>query len=228
MVNKEVTIVPKYEELVEVMRAKVEDLTDEQVKVRGKVESGLLPMLRAGIPLGKRTWSNPKLAAETDTWMTGQVNRQPIVCNGEVLFVGKPRHPMKAEKAPSETRQKLPQTVAECLKGDFKQVWPHTFQAKDLGGLEIVWMTDEDQEMFVPVQAKYFDLVVDRFPSTTWFAKTPLDVVQSRVKNRGLKDNVVAMIMPFALEGSLEVPGPREGWMNDKGGEVQESTREAV
>lgn len=170
-------------------------------------------MLRAGIPVERRTKGDKKAILVGDyRWTTGRVSNQPIVTNGEVIFVGKPIKAMETIKASAEVRKRFPKTIAACLKGVFEEFRPHTYQLKRLGELEMIWLANKDQDVKIPIQVKYYDFLVDKFPKGKWFAQDVVSPVQIRVTNRGLKDNVVALLMPYTLQGVLEEPKDREGW----------------
>lgn len=169
--------------------------------------------LRAGIPAERRTKGDKKAVLTGDyRWTTGRVSNQPIVTNGEVIFVGKPIKAMEIYKAPADVKKRFPQTIAACLKGVFEEIWPHTYQLKRLGEFEMIWLVSKDQSVKIPIQVKYFDFLADKFPKGKWFGQDAVSPVQIRVKNRGLKDNVVALLMPYTLQGILEEPKDREGW----------------
>ena len=64
-------------------------------------------MLRAGIPAERRTKGNKKAFLDGDYhWTTGRVSNQPIVTNGEVIYVGKPIKAMELYKAPASVKKK--------------------------------------------------------------------------------------------------------------------------
>ena len=187
-------------------------LTDKGATMHEQIQ-GRERLLQKGIPAKRRNRLEPKAILSGDyRWATGQVSNQPIVTNGELICVGKPVAAMKAEQAPPDVRKKFPKTIASCLKGDFEQLWPHVYQVKKLGELEMIWMANADQKIRIPVQVKYFDFLADKFPKGLWFGIDDMNPVQLRVKNRGLKDNVVGLLMPFALQGVLELPAKLEDW----------------
>jgi hypothetical protein len=209
-----VSLLKVYEEMVRLLSTPEDDLSEAEGKKLEQIRTVVVPKLKAGVPFEKRGWQDPKAVVNSNKWLTGTVSRKPIACNGEMLFVGKPRSPMFAEQAPSDTRQRLPQTVASCLKGRFQPVQPHTYQIEELGLVELVWMANAKQEFFVAIQAKYHDFLIDRFPKLSWFAKSQYDSVQARVQNRGLKDNVVAIVMPYIVKEPIKPPAPRKGWLD--------------
>lgn len=177
-------------------------------QIRSREES-----LQRGIPAKRRVKLDPKAVISGDyRWATGKVTNQPICTNGELIYVGKPTDAMKAEQAPADIRKRFPKTIATCLKGKFEQFWPHTYQVKKLGELEMVWLANASQEIFIPIQVKYYDFLTEKFKKGSWFGIDDISAVQMRVKNRGLKDNVVGLLMPFALQGVLAPPKKIEDW----------------
>lgn len=187
-------------------------LTDEGEALFQKVKTKE-KLLRAGIPVERRTTSDKTAILEGSAlWATGRVSNQPLVTNGEVIFVGKPITAMAAKPAPPDVKKRFPQTIAACLKGKFVQLWPHSFQLKRLGEFEMIWLANKDQSVKIPIQVKYFDFLADKFPKGKWFGQDVVSAVQIRVTNRGLKNNVVALLMPYSLQGTLADPKDREGW----------------
>ncbi len=195
------------------------DLMDEDGKLTDQGEAlfqklkAREKMLRTGIPVERRKVGDKLAILEGSAlWATGRVSNQPLVTNGEVIFVGKPIKAMEAKPAPPEVKKRFPQTIAACLKGKFVQLWPHTFQLKKLGEFEMIWLANKDQSVKIPIQVKYFDFLADKFPKGMWFGQDVVSAVQVRVTNRGLKNNVVALLMPYSLQGTLADPKDREGW----------------
>lgn len=174
--------------------------------------------LQKGIPFEKRMVADPmKIFGNLDyKWKTGMVSRKNVFTNGEVIIIGTIERKFKAEKGAIELRKKLPLIIARSLKASFEEVWPHTFQIEKLGGVELVWLANAGQERYEAIQAQYYDYLRDKFPTGKWFAESPRMPLQVRVKNRGLRDGVVALVMPLLMEGWPWMPVKREEWGSGK------------
>jgi len=170
--------------------------------------------LQVGIPSETRTKINSKailIQPPMKQWYVASHKGKKLVTNGEILYFGKPLSAMKAQKLDV---QRLKHTIAECHKGEFVQIFPHTYQIEELGGTEAVWLSDAKQGLFIAVQAKLFDFLADRFKAGRFFGMGATLVVQVRVRNLGLKNDVAAFIMPLmpGPKSKLKEPQKREGW----------------
>jgi len=173
--------------------------------------------LKKGIPLSERNNRDAKrLCREsTEQWLFVMLGKDQIVTNGELLFVGKPEPAMRATRGDDDLRRKIPEVIKQCGKGGFKQLWPHSYQAFSLGGVDLVWMADETQGLMIPILAKYFDFIFGRFPKSTFWGSGYDVPVQAKVRSKGIKDSVVALIATFELAGQLEVPAKLERWRDE-------------
>lgn len=139
---------------------------------------------------------------------------------------------MDASRAGEELKNDVPDIIRNCGKGKPKQVWPHSYQAYSLGGIDLIWFADEEQNLIVAIQAKYFDFVFGRFPRATfWATEDSMIPIQARVRSKG-KNGVVALIAQFDVAGELEKPKERKEWRNEMHPEdlpvVAEEDRSAV
>jgi hypothetical protein len=167
-------------------------------------------VLKGGVPLERRKLGEPKKLLEYECrWNTGTLKKQPYFTNGEVFVIGKPEAAMQTRKGSSELRQAVPNTLRTSLAGDFEEVFPVAWQTLVFGDLEVIWLVNEKQENPVAMQVMYFDYLKKRFPKGKYFvaveptASTP---IQIRVRNKGIKDNVCALVMPFDIGPAFEVP----------------------
>ncbi len=192
-------------------------LTEQGLKVAAKVEK-IVELLKKGVPIESRVVTSEKkayLSSSRTPWWALKQKRMTLCSNGEMLVIGDPVKEMKAEKMPEEIQKKIPGLFKRFQKEATKQIFPHSYQVKDLGGLELVWLADEKQEFFIPVQAKYFDYVLSRFPTARIFSSGKLtDAVVMKVKNRGVK-GIVAAVMPIMTFEDSPKPAKREGWKVD-------------
>lgn len=179
-----------------------------------------LGVLREGVSINERkvTASNAIFLDEKPAWFYGEASQKPWVANTEVLFLGrKPDKAMNAEKGTSSQRKSVPVTLRGVLKGKKDktlEVKPYAFQMDEFDGIELIWLKDADDILFIPLQAKYFDYIQDRFPKVTYHIDEDNNgnsAVQLRVKNQGIKFNCVGLIMPVKLEDFIPIPSVTEG-----------------
>jgi hypothetical protein len=169
-------------------------------------------LLRNGLPIEKRKKTDPKAILNSELpWVVGLIKKKDWVSNGELFILGKPEKGMEAVKGSSELRQLMPTIVAKAASPkDLVEIEPKIWQMYDIGGLDFVWLNDDKGEgmTFVPIQSKYLDYIKDRYPSGKFFIrrKKADSVIQVRVTNRGLKNNIVALVMPFDLAGTMQIP----------------------
>jgi len=126
--------------------------------------------------------------------MMGQACKQPVVSNGELLILGKPFKWMGAAPASAEKKPLFQRVVDSGATKVSMLLRPHTYQMLELGGMEIVWLSNKEQDTFVAVQVGYYDTVVVRYPTASFYLSKDHAIVQARVRNRGLKNSVVALI----------------------------------
>ena len=185
--------------------------------------SARIDELKKGVPLERRRLAEPKKLMEYECpWNTGTIKKQTYFTNGELFVLGKPETVMKSKKGSSELRQAVPNTLRSSLAGDFEEVFPAAWQTLVFGDLEVIWLCNKEQKNPVAMQTMYFDYLNKRFPKGKYFnaveptASTP---IQIRVRNKGIKNNVCALIMPFDIGPAFEVPD--FGGLNGGSKEVQ-------
>lgn len=171
--------------------------------------------LKKGVPFEKRKASDPHKATGRGTlWLTGTLKKKHYMTDGALFILGKLGNQTKAEvrQGSSNLRQVIPRSVNQSISvKDVIPVFPHTWMMSGLGELDLIWMVNEEEDTFVPIQSKYYDMVVSKFPSVKFFTVkgSSEDVVQARVEKHGLKNNVVAVIMPMDLGGTMPIPKKR-------------------
>jgi len=174
-----------------------------------------LQALRDGISLRLRKAADPKAIfdGEDGEWFMGEASKKPWVANTEVLFIGrKPDPQFNASKGTPKQRKAVPSTLRSILKGKSDatiELKPYAFQRDEFDGIELIWFRDDDETLFVPLQAKYFDYITDRFPKATYHVDENSDgqtAVQIRVKNQGIKFNCVGLVMPVKVEDFIPIP----------------------
>ena len=170
--------------------------------------------LQVGIPFKRRTSADPAKIKEPSrrSWKTGRVGNQLVTTNSEIIFTGP--SVLSTTKASIDLRKKLHPAVALALKGDFVEVWPHTFQIESLGGGGLVWLARKGQDGWVAIQAKYYDFLRAKFPTGRWYAVDGERPVQIRVKNKGWKNGVVALVQPIEVNKGVKLPTVRSDWGN--------------
>lgn len=188
------------------------------VKIRKREEE-----LRKGIACVERKGRDSKRALRESPapWFFAVLGKDQVVTNGEILLVGNPDPDMHATRAKDELKKEIPDVIRRSGRGVFKQVWPHSYQAFSFGGVDLVWLSDQRQELMLAVQAKYLDFLFGRFPRSTFWATSLEMPVQVRVRAKGIKDNVVALIAVFNVADVLEVPKKIKGWKEASDAEVQ-------
>lgn len=174
--------------------------------------------LRKGMPFEKRTRRDEPLEySSIRPWYMGKAFETDVFSNGEIMVVGKPHKLMNAIRGPSAIRATFHLILNKLAsKKNMKQMFPHTFQAERLGGLELIWLADDPQKMFIPLQARYFDYIMDRFPRATFWGTSPSEAVTVKVRNKGVKNWVVGAVMPFIVETLVPFPTKRESWTHEE------------
>lgn len=179
--------------------------------------------LRDGIPFIERLRRNPKTAiASVRPWVKGSLGKIKAVTNGELLYVGQPVEGMSINHA---SKVDVRRVVAKLLQQKMVEVFPHSYQVEELGGIELIWMTDKEQNRMIAVQAKYFDFVCARYPRAQYMMTEDGRAVQGNIPGKGFGNGVVAIIMAVEIDekGSLRPPQKRKGW-EANGKAVQEDT----
>lgn len=169
-------------------------LTEKGVELAKKV-CETEKKLQAGVPFETRKRQNPQAMVEESglAWYQATVKTKPVCSNGEILFFGKPERGMSTLKMGANF---VKQNIKKCTVGVFKEVFPQKYKISNLGGLEWVILANAEGGPVAAIQAKYFDFVRHRFPKGQFFARNESTAVQVRVQNMGLKDDVIACIMP--------------------------------
>jgi hypothetical protein len=170
--------------------------------------------LRQGVPFVMRVKTNAA-AAERPTsssigWFTAEIKKKQYITNGALFLLGKPSKEMEAAPANAEQRQGIANAINSGTAGkktDYAQLSPKVYQVAGIGGMELAWLFSEDDSIAMAIQAMFFDLIKERYPTATFWAhskkaaaKETLVPIQARVTNRGLKNNVVALVMPVEVE----------------------------
>ena len=163
--------------------------------------------LQKGVPFAVRKKQDPEAIVSKlprTTWFESTVLKKQVISNGEILFFGKPAKGMEAVKAEAAPIKK---NLKTCSGGGYVEVTPHTYQIVALGQVEFIWLASKGEDLMLPIQTKYFDFVRKRYTSGTFFARSDKEAVQVRVVNQGLKEDVIALIMPVIEIG--EKPAKR-------------------
>jgi len=147
----------------------------------------------------------------TSPWLIGQACKQSVVSNGELLVMGKPFKWMGATQAVAEKKQVFQRVVDSGATKVSMKLFPHTYQMLDLGGMEIIWFANKEQDTFVAAQAGYYDVVMARYGSASCYLSKDHAMIQARVRNRGLKNNVVALLAILDTNDLVE-PKKRKDW----------------
>lgn len=175
-------------------------------KVKAKEE-----LIRKGLPIGDRKTEDPVaiFSVPDHKWFHGQVAKKDYVTDGSLVVIGSVDKKFDAQKGSPELRQEIPVVIKQTAinKGFIPANATH-YAMTALDGIEVIWLTGEDEATIVPIFAPYYDFLTTKFPSGKWFVTELEDdgPVQLRVTNKGLKNNVVAVIMPFDLAGVIEPP----------------------
>lgn len=166
--------------------------------------------LRQGLPFSRRKKSDHLKVRDTEgQWLTGTLKGKDYISDGYFILFAKPYASMKPQKGSADFRQTVPVALGKINRMDnLVELQPRVWQMSDLGGIEVIWLTDEKFDTTVPIQAMYYDFAVKKFPSSSFFGIKGSDIspVQIRVKNRGFVNDVVGAFMPVGLNGILERP----------------------
>lgn len=166
--------------------------------------------LRRGLPFSRRKKSDHLKVRDTSgQWLTGTLKEKDYLSDGFFILFSKPYASMKPQKGSAEFRQTVPVTLGKINRmKNLVELTPQVWQMSDLGGIEIIWLTDEKFETAVPVQGMYFDFALKKYPSASFFGikGSDLSPVQIRVKNRGFVNDVVGAFMPVELNGIVDRP----------------------
>ena len=161
------------------------------------------------MPAETRPLLHEKLT-KTGTWLFGVWKKVRWLTDGSYVMIASPddlRHAVRASKPQESKFPLLWNKLIEDMDDNtvFHRVYPHTYEAREM---PIVWLADQDELMYVAVQARYLDYVLQRYPTAVLLAKGPQWGVLVRVNNRGVR-NIIAIVMP--VEADYQ-PEDREDW----------------
>jgi hypothetical protein len=182
------------------------NLTEAGIDAAEKLEEKT-KVLRRGVPLSVRKRFDPHKVADTEgRWLTGEYRKKEYLCDGFFFLYAKPYAAMNAERGSGEFRKHIPTMLSKVLAmKNLIPLEPTYWQLQTLGGLEVIWLANDDRSVLVPIQSMYFDFTLKRYPSAsfTGIAKkgTP---IQIKVKQRGVPQDVVGVVMPLELEAAVE------------------------
>jgi len=187
-------------------------MTENGLKL-AKAVMAKLHVLRAGVPFSERKSLMDSRASYYGPWFTGTLSKKAYLTNGYLFMLSRPMKQIdSAEQGSPELRQKVPGMVASSIsEKKVVELLPHTWVVFELGVFEVVWLADKDEKVFVPLNVAFMDLVKAKYQSARMYVKAGSkgwDPIQFRVRNRGLKNNVVAIVMPVALD--IEEDGPKK------------------
>lgn len=202
-------------------------LTGKGAKFLGSLRKAVVEQQR-GIAFARRKRNEADQAALPRStpigWFTGTYAKKQWIANGAAFIVGKPGKTMDSQAGDSEIRHKVATILQTGTAGkpeDFVDVEPYAFQVVGLGGIEMVWLKSADGTIIGAVQAMFFDLIKERYPTATFcahrerFMSGALEnqMFAAKVTNRGVKNNIVALVM--ALGG-----GARPELVEEQSGEL--------
>lgn len=166
--------------------------------------------LKSGVPVEQRKKSDASAAEKPYStqlgWVSGVYSKKAYITNGAIFILGHSEKSMEAKEADPGLRHALASLLQKHLAGkpeDFVQIEPKVYQIADLGGMEFIWLADEKNELRIPVQSMYVDMIKARYPSATFWVhgerfksgKYADCLMLARVTNRGIKNNVVALVI---------------------------------
>ncbi len=183
-----------------------------------KLKSKIL-LLKGGIPFKHRV-KNEAMAAMLPSsswigWFQAKFKDKTYITNGALFLLGQPSKEMEAVEASAEQRKGIATAIHTGTAGkkdEYTKLVPTVYQVEEFGGIELVWLVSQDGSMGVAIQAMFFDLIKERYPTASFWVHTKKaqekdllhSPVQARVTNRGLKNNVVGLVM--AWNTSLPLP----------------------
>jgi len=166
-------------------------------------------VLRRGVSLETRKRTDPlKVAYSEGTWLTGTYRDKKYICDGYYFLYGTSYAAMKARKGSGEFRKYVPTMLSKVLSmKEAKEVTPKIWQLQTIGGLEIIWLFSGDGKMRVPIHAMYYDFTIKKYPTAKFCAiSKPGTPIQVKVKQRGLAQDVVGVIMPLDVDKAIQQP----------------------
>jgi hypothetical protein len=164
--------------------------------------------LKKGIPLEQRTGNRSQDAAN-ENWKSILIQEKPCIIGSHMCaYVGQKHLSLfKTSPAVESENEKSVRTDISKSAGskNLMRYDPTWYQIEDLPGLETVVFKRRLGNNIIRIQAKYYDLACSLWDqSLTWFVSPiPESPIIARVQNRniGLKDGVVAVIMPLVTPG---------------------------
>lgn len=188
---------------------KVGNMTDKGVALCEEIQAKVQKVY-GGLPIAQRKRFDEMKAKQSDyPWAYGTYTKKPYVTNGDVFIVGKPEKWMEAIKGSSKLRHDIPTIISRCTSPkDFIEVIPDIWQMDGIDGIEMIWLSSKDGDTRVSVQSGYYDLVTKRYPSIKFMTrrKKSTSVIIGKVLNRGIKDNIVTLLMPYSLSSAWKLP----------------------
>jgi hypothetical protein len=181
------------------------NLTESGVKAVEKLDAKI-KVLRQGVPLEVRKRTDHHKVAETEgKWLTGEYRKKEYLCDGFFFMYAKPYASMNAERGSGVFRKHIPTMLSKVLAmKDLIDLEPAYWQLQTFGGLEVIWLANEDRSILVPIQSMYYDFTMRKYPSATFKGVekegTPVHI---RVKQRGVPQDVVGVAMPLELEKAV-------------------------
>lgn len=188
--------------------------------------------LKKGIPFYDAVYREPRRLFQENNqpWFFILLGKDQIVTNGEMLFVGIPEPALHASRGDPDLKTTVLDVIKQCGTKVMKQLWPHSYQSFSFGGVDLVWFSDEKQEVMIPVQAKYLDYILARFQKAVFWGVNKDFPVQVKVRSKGVASNTVAIVSTFDISGELKVPEKIKEWRRKKedGKEVSEKSLPVV
>jgi len=178
------------------------NLTEKGIETVEKLEMKV-KTLRRGVPLETRKRVDPHQVGESEgPWLTGEYRKRPYLCDGYFFMYVKPYASMNAKRGSGDFRKHVPTMLSKVLAmKDIQELVPTYWQLQTLGGLEVIWLCNDDRSILVPIQAMYYDFTTKKYPSASYYGiekeGTP---IQIKVKNRGVPNDVIGIVMPLDLE----------------------------
>ena len=165
----------------------------------------VLSRLKAGILYGDRKPGNPlrMIKESPNPFWTGSAGGRQVTTNNHILYVGAPHKSMKAKLGRSDLRRQIASVLAKYNKGIYQPASPVFYQTDgDIGGEEAVYLQSAEMTRQV-VQAKYFDFIVSKWPTSTFLvsADSAYMAIKVQLHGKGItNDHIVAWVMPFLVE----------------------------
>jgi hypothetical protein len=182
------------------------NLTEKGIGLVEKLEVKV-KKLRRGVPLESRKRVDPHRVGESPgPWLTGEYRKRPYLSDGYFFMYAKPYAAMNSKKGSGDFRKHVPTMLSKILAmKDIQDLSPTYWQLQVLGGLEVIWLMDLEKSMLVPLNAMYYDFIMNRYPTSQFYGVAKVGTpIQIQVKNRGVPQDVVGVVMPLDLEKAVE------------------------